>query len=52
VAERAVRPRTVVVVLVLGQQPWRWPGSAREAVNDMLEAALLDDLMERVDAGG
>jgi putative transposase len=31
---------------------WRWPGSAREAVNDMLEAALLDDLMERVDAGG
>ena len=28
------------------------PGSAREAVNDMLEAGLLDELMERVDAGG
>jgi hypothetical protein len=27
-------------------------GSAREAVNDMLEAGLLDELMERVDAGG
>jgi putative transposase len=28
------------------------PGSAREAVNDMLEAGLLDELMQRVDAGG
>src|SRR4051794_23651132 len=28
------------------------PGPAREAVNDMLEAGLLDELMERVDAGG
>ena len=27
-------------------------GSAREAVNDMLDAGLLDELMERVDAGG
>ena len=26
--------------------------SAREAVNDMLEAGLLDELMQRVDAGG
>jgi putative transposase len=28
------------------------PTTAREAVNDMLEAGLLDELMERVDAGG
>lgn len=28
------------------------PGSARAAVNDMLEAGLLDEVMERVDAGG
>ena len=28
------------------------PGSAREAVNDMLEAGLLDELMDRVDDGG
>lgn len=27
-------------------------GSAREAVNEMLEAGLLDELMDRVDAGG
>ena len=27
-------------------------GSAREAVNDMLEAGLLDEVMDRVDAGG
>jgi putative transposase len=27
-------------------------GSAREAVNDMLEAGLLEEVMERVDAGG
>lgn len=27
-------------------------GSAREAVNRMLEAGLLDELMDRVDAGG
>jgi hypothetical protein len=26
-------------------------GSAREAVNNLLEAGLLDELMERVDAG-
>jgi len=30
----------------------REPGSAREAVNEMLEAGLLDDVMDRVDAGG
>jgi putative transposase len=28
------------------------PSSAREAVNDMLEAGLLDELMNRVDDGG
>jgi putative transposase len=28
------------------------PGSARRTVNDMIEAGLLDDLMDRVDAGG
>ena len=28
------------------------PGSAREAINEMLEAGLLDELMDRVDAGG
>ena len=27
-------------------------GSARDAVNDMLEAGLLDEVMDRVDAGG
>jgi putative transposase len=27
-------------------------GSARQTVNDMIEAGLLDDLMDRVDAGG
>src|ERR671921_2758810 len=27
------------------------PGSAREAVNQMLEAGLLDDVMDRVDVG-
>ena len=27
-------------------------GSAREAVNEMLEAGLLDEVMDRVDAGG
>jgi putative transposase len=32
--------------------PAQRPGSAREAVNDMVEAGLLDELMERVDAGG
>ena len=28
------------------------PGSARDVVNDMLDAGLLDELMQRVDAGG
>src|SRR4051794_29261662 len=28
------------------------PGSAREAVNRMIDAGLLDDVMDRVDAGG
>lgn len=27
-------------------------GAARDAVNGMIEAGLLDDLMDRVDAGG
>jgi putative transposase len=27
-------------------------GSARQTVNDMIEAGLLDDLMDRVDTGG
>jgi putative transposase len=30
----------------------RGTGSAREAINQMLDAGLLDDVMERVDAGG
>ena len=28
------------------------PASAREAINEMLDAGLLDDVMDRVDAGG
>ena len=37
----------------LGVDPSTQPsGSAREAVNDMLEAGLLDEVMDRVDAGG
>ena len=37
----------------LGAQPsTRPPGSARETINEMLEAGLLDDVMDRVDAGG
>lgn len=37
----------------LGVSPGGWePGSARDAVNDMLGAGLLDDVMDRVDAGG
>jgi putative transposase len=28
------------------------PGSAREAINEMLDAGLLDEMMDRVDAGG
>jgi putative transposase len=28
------------------------PGAAREAINEMLDAGLLDDLMARVDSGG
>ena len=28
------------------------PGSARQAINEMLDAGLLDDVMDRVDAGG
>jgi putative transposase len=34
------------------QPPARQPGSAREAINEMLDAGLLDDVMDRVDAGG
>jgi len=30
----------------------REPGSAREAINSMIDAGLLDDVMDRVDAGG
>jgi putative transposase len=36
----------------LGVEPARGAGSAREAINQMLDAGLLDDVMERVDAGG
>jgi putative transposase len=36
----------------LGAEPVRGAGSAREAINQMLDAGLLDDVMERVDAGG
>jgi putative transposase len=36
----------------LGAEPARGAGSAREAINQMLDAGLLDDVMERVDAGG
>ena len=28
------------------------PGAAREVINEMLDAGLLDDLMARVDSGG
>jgi putative transposase len=36
-----------------GAQPsGREAGSAREAINEMLDAGLLDDVMDRVDAGG
>jgi putative transposase len=34
------------------QPPASQPGAAREAINDMIDAGLLDDLMDRVDAGG
>src|SRR5438309_4874013 len=34
------------------QLPARAAGSARETINQMLEAGLLDDVMDRVDAGG
>jgi putative transposase len=36
----------------LGAEPARGAGSAREAINQMLDAGLLDDVMDRVDAGG
>ena len=36
----------------LGAEPARGAGSAREAINQMLDAGLLDEVMERVDAGG
>src|SRR4051795_10386085 len=37
----------------LGAEPAaQRPGSAREAVNRMIDAGLLDDVMDRVDAGG
>jgi putative transposase len=36
----------------LGAESARGTGSAREAINQMLDAGLLDDVMERVDAGG
>ena len=37
----------------LGVDPSALPsGSARDAVNEMLEAGLLDEVMDRVDAGG
>jgi putative transposase len=34
------------------EQAAQRPGSAREAVNRMIEAGLLDEVMDRVDAGG
>ena len=36
----------------LGADSAAQPGSARETVNQMLDAGLLDDVMDRVDAGG
>jgi putative transposase len=36
----------------LGAQPATGVGSARAAINQMLDAGLLDDVMQRVDAGG
>jgi putative transposase len=36
----------------LGAEPAKGAGSAREAINQMLDAGLLDDVMARVDAGG
>ena len=35
----------------LGVTSPRVPGSARQAINEMLDAGLLDELMDRVDAG-
>jgi putative transposase len=35
----------------LGVQPGGQPGSARAAINQMIEAGLLDDVMARADAG-
>jgi putative transposase len=47
---------------VTDDQQWEYPlglapcapsaASAREAINEMLDAGLLDDVMDRVDAGG
>src|SRR5918992_5596238 len=47
---------------VIEDQQWEHPlglapcvpsaASAREAINEMLDAGLLDDVMDRVDAGG
>jgi putative transposase len=39
--------------VALGVDPVRVrPGAAREAINEMIDAGLLDDLMARVDSGG
>ena len=35
----------------LGVQPGSEPGSARAAINEMIEAGLLDGVMKRADAG-
>src|SRR6266545_4580591 len=35
----------------LGVQPGGGPGTARAAINQMIEAGLLDDVMARADAG-
>ncbi len=36
----------------LGVTPTPEPGSARQAINEMIDAGLLDEVMDRVDAGG
>ncbi len=36
----------------LGAEPAGQPASARAVINEMLDAGLLDDVMDRVDAGG
>lgn len=47
VTEEQQRERPLAAALPAGE-----PGSARETINRMLDAGLLDEVMERVDAGG